>query len=167
MLEPRAVHISILWAKICNTDRRRGRVSLLISPSVHQQFSKTPFYLLGFSSDRKQAASMGLYRHEYLATLTTHSSYKPSERSTSFSDESGVPLHRLPHAPKEGVSSLDQNLILLTFQLLPAATRPPHKQVPLREGVRRREGENVCVGAQTHCDITLYSFIDFLSGCNY
>ena len=54
MLEPRAVHISILWAKICNPHGRRGRVGLLISPLVHRQFSEALFYLLGFSSDRNQ-----------------------------------------------------------------------------------------------------------------
>lgn len=78
MLEPRAVHISILWAKICNTDRRRARVCLLISPSVHQQFSKAPFFLLGFS-DHNQAVSMVLYGYSCFAALTTHSNSKPSK----------------------------------------------------------------------------------------
>lgn len=112
MLEPRAVRISILWAEICNTDRSR-RVSLLISPTVHQQFREASFSLLEFLLDHNQASIDG--RLQGLTLCYLDSIYKLSKRPTFLGVGQGFQSAVLTHTPKERGSSRIKTSCLWPF----------------------------------------------------
>lgn len=149
MLVPRAVHISILWAKkkICNLGEEEQELVFLITPSVPQHFSKAPFHLLGFCSDRNSG-----HRWDF----TGANALLPWQRRPAVSllkdpllprMSQGSPLHRSPHVD------------------WPLQQKTPS----IKRSHRGRGGRKVMAAVvwQTHGDITLYGFIDFFSGGNY
>lgn len=117
MLEPRAVRISILWAKICNTDRRRGREPV---------FKYLPRFISSLARPRSTSWDSPLIvtgRRRWAFPGTNASlpwqhtaALSPSKRSTSSPHMSQGSLSTVyPTLLRRRVSLLDQNLTLLTL----------------------------------------------------